>query len=211
MEPLFFTKKEIKMKKFLCLLLTLIMIISLAACGTAVEPASSLDEPAISEDIMLLPSTEDSNPIEVEGEITEPTAIELTDTTFKIGDTWTVDGQWSLTIDSVEETLDRKQYSDKNPGAVYLVTYTYTNLGYEDEYSDGLYISLEDTIIDVNGVLGSEYPGDKTGYPQETPVGATCKNAQACIGVETPGDFQIRLSKYDSTDTKQIATFLIEV
>ena len=50
---------------------------------------------------------------------------------YKIGETWTVPGQWSLTINSVEETADRNQYEEKTTGRVYIVTYTYENLGYE--------------------------------------------------------------------------------
>ena len=41
---------------------------------------------------------------------------------YKIGETWVVEGQWKLTVDSVEETQDRNEYSDKQPAAVYIVT-----------------------------------------------------------------------------------------
>ena len=127
-----------------------------------------------------------------------------------IGETWTVDGQWKLTITGVSETEDRNQYSDKTPEAVYLVDYTYENLGYEDEYSDGLFISLEDTIVDNTGAMGYSYPGDKTKYAQETPVGATCE-AQACIGVDNAGDFKITVSTYDGNKKRQSETFIIKV
>ena len=49
--------------------------------------------------------------------------------TYKIGESYVVEGQWKITVDSVETTDDRNEYSDKNPAAVYLVTYTYENLG----------------------------------------------------------------------------------
>ena len=61
---------------------------------------------------------------------------------YKIGETWVVEGQWKLTVDSVEEVQERNEFSDKQPQAVYIVTYTYENLGYESEYSDGLYLSM---------------------------------------------------------------------
>lgn len=63
---------------------------------------------------------------------------------YRIGDTWTVDGQWNITINSVRETSERNQYSDKNPTSVYIVTYTYENLGYKDESGlmNGLFVSL---------------------------------------------------------------------
>ena len=31
---------------------------------------------------------------------------------YKIGETWTVDGEWSLTVKSVKETEDRNQFSE---------------------------------------------------------------------------------------------------
>lgn len=131
---------------------------------------------------------------------------------YKIGDTWTVDGQWTLTIDSVSATDDRNPYSDKEPAAVYLVNYTYTNIGYEDSNGimDGLYLCIDDMIVDSTGLMGYSYPGDTTSSPQETPVGATCK-AQACIGVDNPGDFKLTVSQYDGNRDAQKATFLVEV
>lgn len=130
--------------------------------------------------------------------------------TYKIGETYVVDGQWKITVDSVEATDDRNEYSDKKPNAVYVVTYTYENIGYESDYSDGLYIDLEDGIVDSAGKMGYSYPGDVTLYPQETPVGASCE-AQACIGVDNPGNFKINFSNYDENGEKQSAVFEIEV
>lgn len=130
--------------------------------------------------------------------------------TYKIGETYIVEGQWKITVDSVEATEDRNEYSDKTPGAVYIVTYTYENIGYDDDYTDGLYIDLEGGIVDSAGKMGYSYPGDVTLYPQETPVGASCE-AQACIGVDNPGNFKINFSMYDGNTEKQSAVFEIEV
>ena len=129
---------------------------------------------------------------------------------YKIGDTWIVEGQWKLAINSVEETQERNEYSDYNPAAVYLITYTYENIGYEDDIMDGLYIDFYDGIVDSTGKMGYSYPGDITLYPQETPVGASCE-AQACIGVDNPGNFKINYSEYDSNYEKHTALFNIEV
>lgn len=130
---------------------------------------------------------------------------------YKIGETWTVPGQWSLTINSVEETADRNQYEEKQPGAVYIVTYTYENLGYEDDVMNGLFLGLESgNIVDSAGKMGYSYPGDVTLYAQETPVGATCE-AQACIGVDNAGSFKIHFSHYDGMDTEQSAVFNVEI
>ena len=130
--------------------------------------------------------------------------------TYKIGESYIVEGQWKITVDSVETTDDRNEYSDKNPAAVYLVTYTYENLGYDDDIMNGLYISLDDGIVDSAGKMGYSYPGDISMYPQETPVGASCQ-AQACIGVDNAGSFKINFYNYDSNNQKQSAVFEIDV
>lgn len=130
--------------------------------------------------------------------------------TYKIGESYVVEGQWKITVDSVETTDDRNEYSDKNPAAVYLVTYTYENLGYDDDIMNGLYISLDDGIVDSAGKMGYSYPGDISMYPQETPVGASCQ-AQVCIGVDNAGSFKINFYNYDSNNQKQSAVFEIDV
>lgn len=141
-----------------------------------------------------------------------PPAKPENDGFYRIGDTWTVDGQWSVTVTGVSETSDRNIYSDKNPDAVYILDYTYTNLGYEDEYSDGIVIDLGTlgTIVDDKGMMAYEYSWEVEDYPKETPVGATCM-AQACVGVDNAGDFKIIYSKYDNNSNRQTATFLVEV
>lgn len=150
---------------------------------------------------------------ELEAEITElksASPVSTDQEEYQIGDTWVVEGQWKVTVDSVEETEERNEYDDRTPGAVYIVTYTYENLGYDDEIMDGLFISLADGIVDCDGKMGYEYPGDVTMYPQETPVGATCE-AQVCIGVENPGDFKINFSAYDADSVSRSAVFNIEI
>lgn len=129
---------------------------------------------------------------------------------YKIGETWIVEGQWKVTVDSVEETSDRNEYSEKQPAAVYVLTYTYENLGYQDDYSDGLFISLDDGIVDSAGKMGYSYPGDITMFPQETPISASCQ-AQVCIGVDNPGNFKINYNNYDGNSQKQSAVFNIEL
>ena len=130
--------------------------------------------------------------------------------TYKIGETYVVEGQWKITVNSITATDDRNEYSDKNPAAVYLVTYTYENLGYDDDIMNGLYISLDDGIVDSAGKMGYSYPGDISMYPQETPVGASCQ-AQACIGVDNAGSFKINFYNYDGNGQKQSAVFEIDV
>ena len=93
---------------------------------------------------------------------------------YGIGEVWTVDGAFSLEILKVTETDERNKYSDENPAAVYIVDYVYKNLSNSDDYSDGMYISIDDQIVDSEGGLGYSYAGDYTYYPKENPAGAVC-------------------------------------
>ena len=130
---------------------------------------------------------------------------------YHIGDTWRVAGQWELTITSVEETADRNEYSDKNPEAVYIVNYTYKNIGYVDQNGimDGLYMTIDDTIVDSAGKMGYSYPGDISTYPEEVPVGAYIE-AQAFIGVDNDGSFKLYVTDYDGYGNEHNAVFEVE-
>lgn len=126
---------------------------------------------------------------------------------LKVGDTWTVDGQWKLTIDSVKTTTDRNQYSDKDPQQVVIITYSYENLGYES-YSDGLYFDLDQgfdvTAVDSTGEVAISYPGSVSKHPQSIPVGAKCSGAQSCIGLMNASDtFTMTIKKYDGNSKSQ--------
>lgn len=131
---------------------------------------------------------------------------------YEIGDTWEVSGQWRLTVNSVEEMTERNEYADTDPAAVYLISYTYENIGYEDANGimDGLFIDLSEGIVDAAKKMGYSYPGDLVDYPQEVPVGASC-DAQSCIGVDNAGDFEIHFSSYDGNSVEQSAVFSFSV
>lgn len=186
-----------KTKKVIITIVAILIVIS--AIGRCAGSSESNNENAVNTEQPISSATE--NPTD------EPKEKE-----YVIGETWTVDGQWSLTIDSVTVYNDRNQFSDKNPAAVYMVDYTYTNIGYEDASGimDGLYINIGENIIDSTGFMGYQYPGNIVNYPKETPVGASCK-AQACIGVDNAGSFKLNVSHYDGNKDKQSATFNIIV
>lgn len=134
----------------------------------------------------------------------KPTVVK----TYNIGQTWKVPGQWSLRINSVTEMDERNPYSDVYPDAVYLIDYTYENLG----YGDGLYISMDlQRIVDAKGYTGYSYPNDQAYYPQELPVGAKC-HAQGIIGVDHAGNFKIYVDQYTNTTYKKYsAIFNIKI
>lgn len=132
---------------------------------------------------------------------------------YQLGETWEVDGQWRLTINSVKSTTDRNQFSDKNPAQVVIITYTYENLGYESSYMDGLYINIgNQTVVDANGEIADSYPGSITNYPKEVPVGAKCVDAQDCIGLNNVSDYiTLTFSQYDGNGNKQTGKFNLKV
>ena len=143
---------------------------------------------------------------------------ETVEQTLNIGETWTVDGQWNLTINSVETTTERNQFSDKNPQQVVYVTYTYENTGYEDRTGimEGLYFALEPSgdanVIDGNGEIAYSYPNNITTYPQPTPIGAKCVNAQACIGLNnTSNSITMNISKYDGNGQQQKVKYILDI
>lgn len=137
---------------------------------------------------------------------------------LKTGETWTVEGQWNLTINSVKTTTERNEFSDKNPNQVVYITYTYENLGYEDKNKimDGLYIDLETsgdaTIIDENGEMAYSYPGNITTYPQQTPVGAKCVNAETCVGLNNKSNaITMNIKKYDGNGKEQKVKYILSI
>jgi len=135
-----------------------------------------------------------------------------TSKTYKVGDTWTVDGLWKLTFNSVTVTDERNQFSDKTPDQVVVLDYTYENLGYDGSYMD-LYISSSDfKVVDENGNMGETYPAGANKYPQETPIGAKCVGAQEAYGlIDESGKITVYVEKYDVDYTKHKATFLLDI
>lgn len=131
---------------------------------------------------------------------------------FNLGQTWTVPGQWKITINYATEMSERNPYSDKNPVAVYLIDYTYENIGYTDDMMDGLFISLGiERVIDSNGYAGYDYPNSPTYFPQCIPVGAKC-HAQSCIAVDHKGPLKVYIDNYAGNSyTKYSAIFNVPI
>jgi len=131
---------------------------------------------------------------------------------YGLGQTWTVDGQWALTVDSVTATDERNQFDNSNPAQVIIVTYSYENLGYTSKIQD-LYISSMDMkVIDSGQSVASTYPSSLSNMPQTVPVGARCDGAQASFGLNNASsDITLTFSIYDSHSKKQEATFNLPV
>lgn len=105
-------------------------------------------------------------------------------------------------VNSVTATEDRNEFTETNPAAVYIVDYTYTNIGIPISLGDGLFFRMDGSVVDSAGVMGYSYSGDVTKYANEASVGATC-NAQSCIGVDNAGTFRINVVQYDENGNKQ--------
>ena len=184
--------------------------------GNEVEPfiidgTTYLPVRAISEALGLEVSWDDeTKTVILSGQVNAQTPQASDQDVYHTGDTWTVPGLWSLTITGVREMSERNSFSDLTPAAVYLVDYTYSNLGYEDSYMGGLFVTLDNTVVDHEGYMGYSYPNSVTRYPQITPVGATC-TAQDVIAVDHPGSFTVMVSMYDSNYKTYSASFEVEV
>ncbi|MBQ7500098.1 MAG: hypothetical protein IJT91_04310 [Clostridia bacterium] len=76
---------------------------------------------------------------------------------IKVGQTWTVDGLWEVTITSVKETRARDSKALTNPAAVYDIAYTVKNVGYKGDVMEGLYVNLTGAVIDSKGEAGYVY------------------------------------------------------
>ena len=122
-----------------------------------------------------------------------------------MGESWYVPGQWKININSVREYFDE----DNNSGTIYVVKYTYNNIGYSD--TDGLFFSLDDNAVDSFGQVSNYYYFyDTELYPQSIPVGAYCV-AESGICVNHRGNFKIYYSKYDDNGTLRKAVFEVNV
>lgn len=129
---------------------------------------------------------------------------------YEIGQKWTLPGQWEVTIDSIEETAERNQYSERKPAAVYIINYTYKNLGYTGNNGKGLFITPYEKIIDCKGKPGYIYPLGVKNTAKATAIGDTCK-AQVVVGVDNKGDFITHVIQYDSSLVSQKTPFYIDI
>lgn len=130
--------------------------------------------------------------------------------TYGVGDTWTVDGEWSLTVTGVTET-ERRNPIATDEAHVYIIDYTYTNLGHGDDTTNGLYMSIYnmisgDVLTDSKGASGSISVLDIENGPEDIPVGSTCE-AQDAICLENAGEFTLEIRRYDDEGNSHSATF----
>ena len=128
------------------------------------------------------------------------------------GETWTVDGLWSLTFNGVYSTDDRNPYSDEKPDQVVILDYSYENIGYDNSIMDLYISSVNMKVIDEKGEVADTYPGDKSVYTKETPIGTKCIGAQEVYGLNNESIYiTIYVEMYDNNHKKHKATFYLPV
>lgn len=186
-------------------LLILTLALALTACGEeAATEATTGPEPDVNTEVITEAVTESATE-EVTEEVTEATKD-----TYGVDEEWVVDGQWKLTVHSAESIEERNEYADTDPAEVVVITYSYENLGYEDDVQD-LFIT-PDRVIDGEGKMAATYPASITTYVQPTPVGASIDNVEDAWGLDNESDtIKVMFEVYDMDFNAQKATFEIPV
>lgn len=100
------------------------------------------------------------------------------------GETWTVDGDFSLTFTAANETDFRNEFSEKNPAQVIVLSYDYTNIDHKKDVMDLYISSVSFYVIDESGVIAETYPVTGISYPQEIPIGTSDLGAQEAFGLK---------------------------
>ena len=118
--------------------------------------------------------------------------------TLNVGETWVVDGQWKLTINSVERHNLCNQFSElNNLQECIIITYSYENIGYTDE----LFIS-DFAIYDTEGEAAESYPCTHLKYPKDCIIGTKCTNVQDAYALyNDSSNITLFLEKYTSSST----------
>lgn len=205
------------MKKVITVLCVLLMLLFMVGCSSESTVGDTNETAPVSAENQTTeePAADQTEAAaDTQADVSDASEVEseTENTVFHKGETWTVEGQWELTVTDIAETEDRNEFSDKNPAAVYIVSFVYKNVGYVDSdgVMNGLYFVMDDSIVDSAGFMGYSYPGDVTDYPQETPVGASCKG-QVCIGVDNAGlPITLNVELYDGNEVYRTATFIVE-
>ena len=114
-------------------------------------------------------------------------------------------GQYSVTIDSVEESTDRNDIAESQPKRIVLINYTYKNISYKRSFM------IDDMNFHVYGANGTQlkpYPSIDQRLPgHPLPVGKQL-SASVSYGLEDNSK-KIRIDLYDRTfnRTKSFATY----
>ncbi|MBR2869185.1 MAG: hypothetical protein IKB88_09035 [Clostridia bacterium] len=156
--------------------------------------------------------------IPVEGEIIDNNQNKPEYKTFGLGETWVVDDQWELTVNSAKTHRFCNSYENEREDftgkKLVLVTYTYKNLGYYDEkYDDGLFIT-PDNCFDESLMVCDTYIGwcNEEKYAKTIPVGATCIATELYVVDDDCDEVTINFEFHnDKWNKKYITNFRVPV
>lgn len=177
------------------------LILFLTACGGGAPAEEAPQESTTTEE---QEAAEEKEETVEEKEEKPPESENLT-----IDDTWEVPGLWKLKINSITATDDRNEYEDREPAQVFVLNYTYENLGYEGDGMD-LYL-IPDRYMDDSRKMGYDYAGERTLYPEELPVGGVV-DAEAVFGVDNETKtVKIFFEQYDTDNNNHEVIFEIPV
>ena len=153
-----------------------------------------------------VPEREEEENAALPEEPEEQPEAEPLETTYGVGDTWTVDGQWELTVTDVYQ-VEPGPYEEDPPAVIYQIDYTYTNLGF-DNGTSGLNLNLLlGSIVDSEGMMGDAH--DYIEYPDDVPQGATSE-VSVSVGLDHPGTFTIDFTMFDDQRNLHDALFRLE-
>lgn len=184
-------------KKLLTIILATTMALSFTGC------AGSPSEKNVS-----AAPEEQSTPASPESpeERTEPENPEE-DKVYANGETWSVDGLFSVTFTAATPTDERNEFSEKTPAQVVVLNYDYENTGLNDDLYIGNF-----KVMDANGEMADTYPSGVTSYPQATPKGAKCVGAQDSYGLNNTSDkISVIVSVYDNDYNEHSAKFELTI
>lgn len=133
-------------------------------------------------------------------------------TTYGIGETWIVPGQWEITVNSATIHSLCNSYSNEKNGytnqQVVLVEYTYKNLGIEDGlYLSSIYMNYYDGELES----AERYACTHTKSPKECIIGAKCTASDAVVLENYSEKITVKIEKYDSNNNKQKALFELPI
>lgn len=166
----------------------------------------------------------------VSAQITDPVSVrsEPRQQTYQIGQSWTVDGEWSFKVDAVKEVAVKNSAEAKaegNAGHYVAINYSYTNLGFDDSanFEDGINtglafskanFSVSDALNANNWASGNPGPFHYAGMDSIASVkpGQSVKGAAwVYIFENSPKTIQLSVGHYDSALKLHEANFVLPV
>lgn len=130
---------------------------------------------------------------------------------YKLSETWTVDGAWSLTFDSVQITDERNRYHEEEPAQVIVLEYSYENFGYKGSFTNLTFSSLDMKVFDENQNPVKTYPAFSK-Y-KEAKIGEKYEGAQFSYGLnDDSSKVTVVVTKRNPNTGKDVsATFELDI